>query len=94
MERNLISQVFETPKIQLMASNVQAKEEESFKTVKTILVSQPKPEKSPYYELEKKYKLQIDWRPFIHVEGVDSKEFRKFRVRPNEFSAVNFTSKN
>lgn len=94
MERNLISQVFETPKIQLMASNVQAKEEESFKTVKTILVSQPKPEKSPYYELEKKYKLQIDWRPFIHVEGVDVKEFRKFRVRPNEFSAVIFTSKN
>ena len=94
MERNLISQVFETPKIQLMASNVQAKEEESFKTVKTILVSQPKPEKSPYYELEKKYKLQIDWRPFIHVEGVDAKEFRKFRVRPNEFSAVIFTSKN
>lgn len=94
MERNLISQVFETPKIQLMASNVQAKEEESFKTVRTILVSQPKPEKSPYYELEKKYGLQIDWRPFIHVEGVDVKEFRKFRVRPNEFSAVIFTSKN
>jgi len=94
MERNLISQVFETPKIQLMASNVQAKEEESFKTVKTILVSQPKPEKSPYYELEKKYGLQIDWRPFIHVEGVDVKEFRKLRVRPNEFSAVIFTSKN
>jgi len=94
MERNLIPQVFHTPKIQLMASNVQAKEEESYKTVKTILVSQPKPEKSPYYELEKKYGLQIDWRPFIHVEGVDVKEFRKFRVRPNEFSAVIFTSKN
>lgn len=67
---------------------------ESYKKVKTILVSQPKPERSPYYELEKKYGLQIDWRPFIHVEGVSAKEFRKQKVRPDEFTAVIFTSKN
>lgn len=67
---------------------------ETFKKVKTILVSQPKPERSPYYELEKKYDLQIDWRPFIHVEGVAAKEVRKQRVRPDEFSAIVFTSKN
>ncbi len=67
---------------------------ETFKKVKTILISQPKPERSPYYELEKKYGLQIDWRPFIHVEGVSAKEFRKQRIRPDEFSAVVFTSKN
>ena len=67
---------------------------ETFKKVKTILVSQPKPERSPYYELEKKYDLQIDWRPFIHVEGVAAKEVRKQRVRPDEFSAIIFTSKN
>ena len=54
---------------------------ENYKRVKTILVSQPKPERSPYYELEKKYDLQIDWRPFIHVEEVTSKEFRKTRIR-------------
>jgi len=65
-----------------------------FKTIKTILVSQPKPERSPYYKLEKKYDIQIDWRPFIHVEGVVEKEFRKNRIRPDEFSAVIFTSKN
>ncbi|MBK6947364.1 MAG: uroporphyrinogen-III synthase [Haliscomenobacter sp.] len=76
-----------------MASNVQAKEE-AYKRVKTILVSQPKPEKSPYYELEKKYGLQIDWRPFIHVEGVNAKDFRKYRIRPDEFTAIIFTSKN
>lgn len=62
--------------------------------VKTILVSQPKPERSPYYNLEQKYSLQIDWRPFIHVEAVIEKEFRKTRIRPDEYSAVIFTSKN
>ena len=66
----------------------------AYKEVRTILVSQPKPERSPYYELEKKYGLQIDWRPFIHVEPVSAKEFRKARVRPDEFSAIVFTSRN
>lgn len=68
--------------------------EKQYKIVKSILVSQPKPERSPYYELEKKYGLQIDWRPFIHVEGVTAKEFRKLRLKPDEFSAIIFTSKN
>lgn len=76
-----------------MAANVKAKEE-TFKKVKTILVSQPKPERSPYYELEKRYGLTIDWRPFIHVEGVPAKEFRKQRIRPDEFSVIILTSKN
>ncbi len=66
----------------------------TYKKIKTILVSQPKPERSPYYELEKKYGLQIDWRPFIHVEGVDNKAFRKTRIKPDEYSAIIFTSKN
>lgn len=68
--------------------------EETYKRVKSILVSQPKPERSPYYDLERKYDLQIDWRPFIHVEGVTAKEFRKERIRPDEYPAVIFTSKN
>lgn len=66
---------------------------ESYNKVKTILISQPKPERSPYYKLEQKYNLQIDWRQFIHVEGLTSKEFRKQRIRPDEFSAIIFTSK-
>lgn len=76
-----------------MAVNGKAKEG-NYKSVKTILVSQPKPARSPYYELEKKYGLQIDWRPFIHVEGVSVKEFRKNRVKPDSFSAIILTSKN
>lgn len=65
----------------------------SLKPVKTILVSQPQPERSPFARLEKKYNLQIDWRPFIEVKGLTEKEFRKERIRPDEFSAVIFTSK-
>lgn len=67
---------------------------EKHRPVKTILVSQPKPERSPYYTLQEKYDLQIDWRPFIHVEPVDGKAFRKQRIRPDEFTAIIFTSKN
>ena len=67
---------------------------ETYKEVKTILVSQPKPERSPYYELEKKYNLQIDWRPFIHVEGVEARDFRKSKIKPDQYSAIIFTSRN
>lgn len=63
--------------------------------VKSILVSQPKPEsdKSPYHDLAKKYNLKIDFRPFIHVEGVPSNDFRKERINLADFSAVILTSR-
>jgi uroporphyrinogen-III synthase len=63
--------------------------------IKTILVSQPKPEgdKSPYYDLAEKYKLKIDFRPFIKVEGIDAKEFRAQRVNIAEHTAIILTSK-
>jgi uroporphyrinogen-III synthase len=63
--------------------------------IKTILVSQPKPEgeKSPYYDLAENYKLKIDFRPFIKVEGIDGKEFRAQKVNIAEHSAVILTSK-
>lgn len=63
--------------------------------IKTILVSQPKPEgeKSPYFDLAEKYKLKIDFRPFIQVEGVDKVEFRTQKVNFTDFTAVIFTSK-
>ncbi len=64
--------------------------------VKTILVSQPAPkvENSPYFELEQKYKVKIDFRPFIHVEGVESKEIRHQKIDLNNFTAIILTSKN
>ncbi len=65
-------------------------------SIKTILVSQPKPEgdKSPYFDLADKYKLKIDFRPFIKVEGVSAQEFRSQRIDFNEHTAVIMTSKN
>ena len=64
--------------------------------VKSILVTQPKPEteKSPYYDLSKKYSVKIDFRPFIHVEPISAKEFRKDKVNIQEHTAVIFTSRN
>jgi uroporphyrinogen-III synthase len=63
--------------------------------IKRILVSQPEPtsDKSPYFELQKKNNLQIDFRPFIQVEPVPCKEFRNQKIDVLEHSAVIFTSR-
>ena len=64
--------------------------------VKTILVSQPAPktENSPYLELSEKQKVKIDFRPFIHVEGVSAKEVRTQKIDLNNFTAIILTSRN
>ena len=64
--------------------------------VKTILVSQPEPkvENSPYFDLEEKEKVKIDFIPFIHVEGVDAKEVRLQKVDLSEYTAIILTSRN
>lgn len=64
--------------------------------LKTILISQPKPttEKSPYFDLADRQKLTIDFRPFIHVEGVEGQEFRQQRIDFSEHTAVIMTSRN
>ncbi len=63
--------------------------------IRTVLVSQPKPEsdKSPYFDLAKKLKLKIDFRPFIHVEEISAKEFRQTKISIRDHSAVIFTSR-
>ncbi len=63
--------------------------------IKSILVSQPKPEndKSPYQELAERNNLKIDFRPFIKVEGIPAKEFRQERIDLLEHTAVIFTSR-
>ena len=64
--------------------------------IKTILITQQEPgtDKNPYAELAKKHKLKIDYRPFIHVEGVSGLDFRQDRVDILEHGAVIFTSRN
>jgi uroporphyrinogen-III synthase len=64
--------------------------------VKSILVSQPEPkaENSPYFDLQNKYKIKVDFRPFIHVEGATAKDVRAQKIDLNNFSAIIMTSKN
>ncbi len=64
--------------------------------VKTILVSQPEPkiENSPYFDLIERQKVKIDFRPFIHVEGVSGKDVRSQKVDLTKYSAIILTSRN
>jgi len=63
--------------------------------VRNILISQPKPAQlTAYTELEKRFGVRIDFVPFVTVEGLTEKEYRKNRVYPNEYTAIVFTSKN
>jgi Uroporphyrinogen-III synthase len=64
-------------------------------TIKKILVSQPKPstEKSPYYDIAEKYGVEIVFRPFIKVEGVNIKEFRAQRINILDYTAIVFTAR-
>ena len=64
--------------------------------VETILVSQPEPkiENSPYFDLIDKQKVKIDFRPFIHVEGVSGKDVRTQKVDLTKYTAIILTSRN
>lgn len=63
--------------------------------VKTLLISQPKPEteKNPYLDLAKKYNLIETFRQFIRIEGVPVKDFRAQRIDILEHQAVILTSR-
>jgi len=78
-------------------AQVKVKEKENkdrYTKVSSLLVSQPKPtdEKSPYYGLAEKFNLKVDFRPFIEVQPVDLKEFRKQKIDILAHTAVIFTS--
>ena len=63
--------------------------------IKKIMISQPKPasEKSPYYDIEKEYGVELIFRPFIKVEGLTAKEFRQQKVSILSHTAIVFTSR-
>lgn len=60
-----------------------------------ILVSQPKPasDKSPYFDIARKYGVEIDFKQFIKVEALSAKEFRQQRVNILDHTAIVFTSR-
>lgn len=65
------------------------------KHVSNILITQPKPqsEKSPYFELGRKHAVTLVFHPFLKLEGINAKEFRRQKIDITEFSAVIFTSR-
>ena len=79
-----------------MAKNGSSQAEMLGKTVKKVLITQPKPDgdKSPYFDLAKKYGLNLDFHPFIVVEAIQAKEFRKQKIDIASYTAVIFTSRN
>ncbi|WKS95254.1 uroporphyrinogen-III synthase [Riemerella columbina] len=63
--------------------------------IKSILVSQPQPaESSPYIEMAKKEKINIDFRPFIYVQGADAKDLRTQKIDLSQYTGIIFTSRN
>ncbi len=66
------------------------------KAAKRILISQPRPEsdKSPYFDLERKYNVELVFHPFIKLEGIPARDFRKQKIDIMYYTAVMFTSRN
>ena len=66
------------------------------KAAKRILISQPRPEseKSPYFDLERKYNVELVFKPFIMLEGIPARDFRRQKIDIISFTAVIFTSRN
>ncbi len=78
-----------------MVNNGAVKADTSAHKVKKILITQPKPEgeKSPYFDLAKKHNIALDFHPFIVVEGIDARDFRRQKIDIAAYSAVIFTSR-
>ena len=76
--------------------NVIQPDPKRLKKIKSILVTQAAPTdaKSPYFDIEKKYNIKVDFRSFIEVKGVAYKEFRKQKINILEHTAIIFTSRN
>lgn len=64
--------------------------------VKRVLITQPKPEtdKSPYFDLAKKLKLQLEFKSFTAILPFTSKEFRQEKISILQHTAIIFNSKN
>ncbi|HVG12839.1 MAG TPA: uroporphyrinogen-III synthase [Flavisolibacter sp.] len=79
-----------------MVKNEVSKSRTSVKAKKRILITQPKPEsdKSPYFDLRRKYDVDLDFQPFIKLEAIPAKDFRKHKIDIQVHTAVILTSRN
>lgn len=64
--------------------------------VKSILVDQPVPkdQNNPFLRLANQYDLKVDFIPFIKIDPVSIKEFRKQKINILNHTAIIFTSRN
>lgn len=79
-----------------MVKNGVSKKGAAAQSKRRILITQPRPEsdKSPYFELSRKYDVDLDFYPFIRLEAIPAKEFRKQKIDIQAHTAVIFTSRN
>jgi uroporphyrinogen-III synthase len=81
--------------VNLLRVDMSEKVNDRARKVKSILVTQEAPtdQNSPYLKLAEKFNLKIDFRPFIEVQPVPIKEFRKQKIEILNYTAVIFTSR-
>ena len=79
-----------------MIKNGVNKAGEQAKAINKILITQPRPEseKSPYFELARKYGVELEFKPFIKLEAIPARDFRKQKIEIAHYTAVIFTSRN
>ncbi len=79
-----------------MVNNGVRKADAKAKIKQRILITQPKPEsdKSPYFELSRKYNVDLDFHPFIKLEAIPAKDFRRQKIEIPNYTGVIFTSRN
>ncbi|MBK7097494.1 MAG: uroporphyrinogen-III synthase [Sphingobacteriales bacterium] len=58
-----------------------------------ITQQRPESEKSPYFELERKYDVKLAFHSLICLEPLSAKEFRQQKISIANFSGVIFTSR-
>jgi uroporphyrinogen-III synthase len=68
---------------------------EAIKSVKKVLITQEIPESNrpPYFEIAKKYAVSMEFMPFIRLEPIPVKEFRKQKIELAEYTSIIFTSR-
>ena len=59
-----------------------------------ILISQNAPHNAaPYSALKEKFGVEIDFKPFFHIEPLTSREFRAQRINILDYTAIIFSSR-
>jgi uroporphyrinogen-III synthase len=79
-----------------MDTNIEPTEPKTVKEIHNILITQSKPEneKSPYFEMARKFNVNLSFANPISVDPIPSKEFRKQKIDITSYTAVIFNSRN